>query len=90
VRCRRTDEAYEELSHNTAVNDLIEKVVQAIQDHDQEMLDYGVQQADSLRITDRPEMMQGTPTPARTTTTMTMTMTRMLTGGVLLLQLPSC
>ncbi|ELR21237.1 myosin1, putative [Acanthamoeba castellanii str. Neff] len=52
------DEAYEELSHNTAVNDLIEKVVQAIQDHDQEMLDYGVQQADSLRITDRPEMMQ--------------------------------
>jgi hypothetical protein len=53
-----SDEAYQELSHNTAVNDLIEKVVQAVQDHDQEMLDYGVQQAESLRIADRPEMMQ--------------------------------
>ena len=83
----RTDEAYEELSHNTAVNDLIEKVVQAIQGHDQEMLDYGVQQADSLRITDRPEMMQGTPIHSRATIT-PMIMTRMLTGAVL--QLPSC
>jgi len=54
------DEAYQELSHNTAVNDLIDKVLVAIQEHDQETLDYAVQQAQSLNITDRPEIMQAT------------------------------
>lgn len=37
----------------------MEKVLQAIQEHDQETLDYAVQQAQSLCITDRPEIIQG-------------------------------
>jgi hypothetical protein len=50
--------AYVELAHNTAVHDLIEKTVAATEQHDQDTLAYVVQQAEVLRISDRPEIIQ--------------------------------
>ena len=48
--------ATNEISHNVAVHDLLSTIFEAVEKHDQETLEYTLQQAQSLEIMDKPEV----------------------------------
>lgn len=51
--------ATNEISHNVAVNDLLINILEATEKHDQETLEYTLQQATSLEILDKIEVIKG-------------------------------